>query len=302
MDLKLRYANNFSFAKIPFYDEKEEYEKIEVGIIGIPFDSGCSFRTGARFGPSSIRINSCILREYNIKMNTYPFSKNILDFGDINVTPFHINEAVEVMEKNLNNILEKTEKYIILGGDHTISYPSLKAINKKYGNVSIIHFDSHLDTFDDHFGSKITHGTPFKRSVDENLLNENKFHIGLRGSTYSKEDLIHDKNLGFTVYPCDYIDIHSSYTMINEIKEKIKNTNVYISIDIDVIDPAYAPGTGTPEVGGFSSREFLNIIRLLKGLNIVGTDIVEITPSYDTNANITSLLASTICYELLSIM
>jgi agmatinase len=303
MNIKLRYANNFTFAKIPFYNEDQENnKKIDIGIIGIPFDSGCSFRTGARFGPSSIRTNSCILREYNIKMDTYPFKKNLVDFGDINVTPFNNNEATIIMENELDNILKKTNKYIILGGDHTISYPSLKAINKKYGKVSIIHFDSHLDTFDDHFGSKITHGTPFKRSVDENLLNENKFHIGLRGSTYSKEDLIHDKNLGFKVYPCDYIDTYSSYTMINEIKEKIKNTNVYISIDIDVIDPAYAPGTGTPEIGGFSSREFLNIIRLLKGLNIVGADIVEVSPSYDTNANITSLLASTICYELLSIM
>jgi agmatinase len=302
MDIKLRYANNFSFAKIPFYDEKKEYEKIEVGIIGIPFDSGCSFRTGARFGPSSIRTNSCILREYNIKMNTYPFYKNILDFGDINVTPFNINEAVEVMETNLNNILEKTEKYIILGGDHTISYPSLKAINKKYGKVSIIHFDSHLDTFDDHFGSKVTHGTPFKRAIDENLLNNNKFHIGLRGSTYSDEDLINDKNLGFTIYPCDYIDNNSIKSMINEIKNKILDTKVYISIDIDVIDPAYAPGTGTPEVGGFTSREFINILRELKGLDIISADIVEVCPSYDNNAQITSLLAATLCYELLSIM
>jgi len=302
MNMKLRYANNFSFAKVPFYDEKINYEKIDIGIIGIPFDSGCSYRCGSRFAPSSIRTNSCILREYNIKMDVYPFKKNIIDFADINVTPFNNDEAVKIMEIELDNILKKSDKYIILGGDHTISYPSLKAINKKFGKVSIIHFDSHLDTFDDHFGSKITHGTPFKRSVEENLLNENKFHVGLRGSTYSKEDLINDKNLGFYIYPCDYIDNHSIYSMIKEIKDKIGDTKVYISIDIDVIDPAYAPGTGTPEVGGFSSREFINILRMLKGLDIVGADIVEVSPSYDNNANITSLLAASLCYELLCIL
>ena len=302
MNIKLRYANNFSFAKVPFYDEKKIYEKIDIGIIGIPYDSGCSYRCGARFAPSSIRTNSCILREYNIKMDVYPFKKNIIDFADINVPPFNNEEAVKIMEVELDNILKKTDKYIILGGDHTISYPSLKAINKKFGKVSIIHFDSHLDTFDDHFGSKITHGTPFKRSVEENLLNENKFHVGLRGSTYSKDDLINDKNLGFYIYPCDYIDNHSINSMIKEIKEKIGDTKVYISIDIDVIDPAYAPGTGTPEVGGFSSREFINIIRMLKGLDIVGADIVEVSPSYDNSANITSLLAASLCYELLCIL
>jgi agmatinase len=302
VEIKLRYANNFSFAKIPFYDENKKYEKIDIGIIGIPFDSGCSYRCGSRFAPSSIRTNSCILREYNINMDIYPFKKNIIDFGDINATPFNNEEAVRIMELELDKISKKTDKYIILGGDHTISYPSLKTINKKHGKVSIIHFDSHLDTFDDHFGSKITHGTPFKRSVDDNLLNENKFHVGIRGSTYSKEDLVKDKNLGFNIYPCDYIDNHSICSMINEIKEKIGDTKVYISIDIDVIDPAYAPGTGTPEVGGFSSREFINILRMLKGLDIVGADIVEVSPSYDNTANITSLLAASLCYELLSIM
>lgn len=302
MNIKLRYANNFSFGKVPFYNENMIDTKIDIGIVGIPFDSGCSYRCGARFAPSSIRTNSCILREYNMNLDVYPFRKNIVDFADIEVSPFNNNNAIKIMENGLNDILEKTDKYIILGGDHTISYPSLKAINKKYGKVSIIHFDSHLDTFDSHFGSKITHGTPFKRVVEEELLNNNKFHVGIRGGTYSKEDLVNDKNLGFYIYPCNDIDNNMISNMITEIREKIKDSYVYISIDIDVIDPAFAPGTGTPEVGGFSSREFIGIIRKLNGLNIIGADIVEVSPSYDNNSQITSLLACNICYELLSIM
>lgn len=302
MNIKSRYANNFSFGKIPFYNENIYNKEIDIGIVGIPFDSGCSYRCGARFAPSSIRTNSCILREYNINLDVYPFKKNIVDFSDLDIPPFNNEEAIKIMENGLNDILEKAKKYIILGGDHTISYPSLKAINKKYGKVSIIHFDSHLDTFDSHFGSKITHGTPFKRSVEDQLLNDNRFHIGIRGGTYSKEDLVNDKNLGFHIYPCNDIDNNIICNIIKEIKDKIQNSYVYISIDIDVIDPAFAPGTGTPEVGGFSSREFISMIRKLNGLNIIGADIVEVSPSYDNNAQITSLLASNICYELLSIM
>lgn len=310
MAKKLRYTNNFSYARIPFYESIEPTNptefKINIGIVGIPFDGGCSFRTGARFGPSEIRKVSCILREYNIMMKDYPFgesnNKNVVDFGDINVTPFDITKAVNTMYEELKNILSVTNKYIILGGDHTISYPSLKAIAEKFGPVSLIHFDAHLDTYDVHFDCEITHGTPFKRATDDGLLNNNKFHIGLRGGTYCADDLTQDKNLGFVVYPADEISENNFDKMINTIKNKIGSTPTYISIDIDVVDPAFAPGTGTPEIGGFSSRELLKMIRTLKGLNIVGADIVEVSPPYDNVAQTTALLASTLCYELLTIM
>lgn len=301
--ITLRYANNFSFAKIPFYNSDDETKELaSIGIVGIPFDAGCSYRTGARFGPSAIRTNSCILREYNIAMQTYPFEKGVFDFGDINCTPFDITKSVEQMEEGLDDVLTKTKKYICLGGDHTISYPSLKSMYKKHGPVSIIHFDSHLDTFDCHFGSAVTHGTPFKRAYDDGLLNSNKFHVGLRGGTYSEKDLENDKNLGFKIYPCDAIDDMGIPTIIKQMRDQIGDSKVYISVDIDCIDPAFAPGTGTPEVGGFTSREFLRMIRSLKGLNIVGADIVEVSPSYDNQAEITALLAGTICYELMTIM
>lgn len=327
---RLRYCNNFSFGKQPFCclsksvkhhksDKSDKSNKLkslrnkskasykasyDVGIVGIPFDSGCSFRPGARFGPSSVRTVSCILREYNISQKCYPFKKKVIDFGDIFATPFDILDAVDHMEKSLINVLKQSNKYIIIGGDHTLSYPSLKAINSKYGKCSLIHFDSHLDTYDDHFGCKITHGTPFKKSVEDDLLLEHRFHVGLRGGTYSEDDLSRDKNLGFKIYPVDYADKKKCTVteMMEEIVEQVKGTNVYVSIDIDVVDPAFAPGTGTPEVGGFSSREFLAMIRSLSGLNIVGADVVEISPPYDSNANITALLGASICYELLSIM
>ena len=301
--IQLRYANNFSYAKVPFYDPNKPSNKINIGIVGIPFDSGCSFRTGARFGPSEIRKVSCILREYNISMNDYPFeNKDVVDFGDINVTPFDITKAVDTMYKELCCLLNISDKYIILGGDHTISYPSLKALHNKHGQISLIHFDAHLDTYDTHFECSMTHGTPFKRAVNDGLLNGNKFHIGLRGGTYSKDDLINDKNLGFSVYPADEIMEFNINNVIKEIKEQIGTSKVYVSIDIDVVDPAFAPGTGTPEVGGFSSRELLKMIRSLKGLNIVGADIVEVSPQYDNVAQTTAMLASTLCYELLTLM
>lgn len=323
----LRYCNNFSFAKRKFVSFKDivvkkkennkknhlkklrSYKKqinklCDVGIVGIPFDAGCSFRQGAKFGPSSVRAVSCILREYNISQECYVFNKKVMDFGDIFATPFDIPQAVNHMEKSLSNVLNYAKKYIIIGGDHTLSYPSLKATNQKYGKCSLLHFDSHLDTYDNHFGCTLTHGTPFKRAVDDGLLSEHRFHIGLRGGTYSKDDLTNDKNLGFNIYPADYTDKNKCTVteMMEEIKSKVIGTKVYISIDIDVIDPAFAPGTGTPEAGGFSSREFLAMIRVLKGLDIVGADIVEISPPYDSQAGTTALLGATICYELLAIM
>jgi agmatinase len=299
--ITLRYANNFTFAKVPFYDPDSEIRP-EIGIVGIPFDAGSSYRTGQRFGPSAIRTNSCILREYNPAIQTYPFHKGICDFGDINCTPFDIASAIDQIEVELDSVLMKVDKYILLGGDHTISYPSLKAMHKKHGPVSIIHFDSHLDTFDCHFGFPLTHGTPFKRAVDDGFLGDNKFHIGVRGSTYSAEDLVNDRNLGFTVYSCDMVDDIGISDLMKRIKDQIGDSKVYISIDIDVIDPAFAPGTGTPEVGGFLSREFLRMIRCMKGMNIIGADIVEVSPSYDNQAQTTALLAGSICFELLSIL
>ncbi len=333
---RLRYCNNFSFAKVPFFTQfykmnkqrkikcskkltlrqkisnnttknkiTDSANKYDIGIVGIPFDSGCSFRPGARFGPSSVRSISCLIRkEYNMAQNCYPYQKKICDFGDIFSTPFDIKQAVDHIHHSLKNVLNYTDKYIIIGGDHTISYPSLKAIHEKYGSVSIIHFDSHLDTYDDHFGCKVTHGTPFNLSVEEGFLNLNRFHVGIRGGTYSKDDLVRDKNLGFEIFPVDYADKNkiTVVEMIQKIKSKLVDTKVYISIDIDVIDPAFAPATGTPEVGGFTSREFLSMIRELKGLDIIGADIVEIAPAYDSQANITSLLGASICCELLAIM
>lgn len=303
---QLRYSNNFSFAKVPFTLAKDNHPDTSqiVGIVGIPFDAGCSFRTGARFGPSEIRKVSCILREYNIAMKDYPFKDHqVIDFGDLNITPFNLELAVDHMRDGLTEILKVADKYIILGGDHTLSYPSLEAIYNKHGKVCLIHFDAHLDTYDTHFGCKVTHGTPFKRAVDNGFLHDyGKFHIGLRGGTYCEEDLVNDKNLGFVVYPADCVTNENLDVVINEIKNVIGTTKVYISIDIDVADPSIAPGTGTPEMGGFSSKELLSLVRKLKGLNIVGADVVEVCPAYDNSAQTTALLASTLCYELLTLM
>lgn len=304
--IKLRYANNHSFAKLPTYQQISQIvdpKQIDVGIVGIPFDSGCSFRTGSRFAPSEIRKVSCILREYNIKMQDYPFkNQNIVDFLDLNITPFSIDQAIDDMYVGFTNVLKIANKYIILGGDHTLSYPSLKAIHSKHGKVCLLHFDAHLDTCDTHFGCKFTHGTPFKRAFDDDLLSNKKFHVGLRGGTYSEEDLSADHNLEFKIYPADIFNDTNCENIMREICDTNGTEKVYVSIDIDVIDPAFAPATGTPEVGGFSSREFLKMLRCLRGLNIVGADIVEVLPAYDNQAQTTAMIASTICYELLTLI
>ena len=300
-----RYTGISTFARLPTGDK---VEKIDIGVIGIPFDGGCTFRSGARFGPEAIRKASRLLRGYNPSQDAYPFKdKQVADMGDIPCTPFNNSQAVEQIYNQISDIMKGINNPVFLGGDHTISYPILRAMNEKYNltnGITLIHFDSHLDTWEEYFDEKITHGTPFKRAFDEKLINtDTSVHVGIRGSINSKNDLIEDENMGFKIIHCS--DICTPGIGINGIVEKIrkrvKETPCYISIDIDVIDPAFAPGTGTPECGGFSSLEMLTIIRKLKGINLLGGDIVEVAPCYDNNEN-TSLLASTLCYELICLL
>ena len=189
-----------------------------------------------------------------------------------------------------------------MGGDHTISYPSLKAINKKFGKVALIHFDSHFDTWDEYFGEKCTHGTPFKRALEEDLIDvDHSMHVGIHGSINDYSDIENDEKLGFKTIFTQEIDEIGIKKTIEKIKNRVKDKNVYISIDIDVFDPSFAPGTGTPEPGGLYSREMFQILKGIQGLNIIGGDVVEVSPSYD-NGNITSQLAANVIFELLCLL
>ncbi|QDQ95338.1 agmatinase [Rhodococcus sp. WB9] len=295
-----RYAGYSTFARLPRADE---VSNIGVGILGVPFDAGVTYRPGARFGPSHIRQASRVLRTYNPALDVDPFrSMQVADCGDVGCNPFAIGEALGQIERAADSHLSVGTRLVVLGGDHTVALPVLRSIAKQYGPVAVVHFDAHLDTWDTYFGEAYTHGTPFRRASEEGLIDRQaSVHIGTRGPIYSAVDLSLDQDLGF-------IPIHArEFTrtpldrIIDRVLERVGTRPVYVSVDIDVLDPAHAPGTGTPEPGGLTSRELLEMIRSFSQARLVSADIVEVSPAYD-HAEITALAASSVAYELLSVM
>ena len=297
-----RYAGPSTFARLP---ELRDVEDCDVAIIGVPFDAGTSYRPGARFGPQSVRQASRQLRtNYHPTYDVEPFKvQQVADAGDIACNPFDIDEAIKQIEKGSTELLQKVGSIVTIGGDHTIALPLLRSINKKVGGpVALVHFDAHLDTWDTYFGAPYTHGTPFRRAREEKLfLDDASMHIGIRGPLYSTNDLKNDRELGFKTIHCDEFQTNTIDQIVKRIKDRIGNNPLYISIDIDVLDPAHAPGTGTPEVAGMTTREILNVLRGLAGSQLVSADVVEVAPAYD-HAELTSTAAATIVYELINII
>eukprot|EP00752_Nemacystus_decipiens_P012281 g10887.t1 len=295
-----RYCGFSTYARLPSVHEVSDFD---VAVVGIPFDSGCTYRPGARFGPEAIRCASRLIRRYNMGTEVYPFrDMQVVDYGDIPVNPFNIPKAIDEISSSVGNLLSRCDGVVIIGGDHTISYPSLKAISDKFGPVSLVHFDSHFDTWDEYFGEKCTHGTPFKRAIDDGLIDTSRsMHVGIRGSVNDHEDIIADEELGMKTIFCSELDDHGFDWVAEKIRKRVGTGPIYLSLDIDVADPAFAPGTGTPEVGGFSSRELIRLLRAMKGLNIVSGDVVEVAPAYD-HADITAQLGANIVFEILSLM
>ncbi|WP_338598135.1 agmatinase [Sulfolobus tengchongensis] len=291
-----RFTQVSTFARLPLCAKDEE---IKAAFLGIPFDDATTYRPGARFGPMGIRQGSRLLRPYNQFLDTYPFDKlNACDLGDVNIVPGYIEDTMNVIQNNLYEIISAKDMVpFIAGGDHSITLPILRAIYRKYGKVNIVHFDSHYDFWDSYWGKKYTHGTWLRRAIEESLI-KNAVQAGIRASTFSKEDLKDKERLGV-----------SSFTirdLKNNIDAVIKEINsltgpTYISIDIDVVDPAFAPGTGTPEVGGLTSFEIIEIVRRLRFDKLVGFDVVEVSPPYDVS-EITSMLAANIIYEGMSVL
>ena len=297
-----RYAGPSTFARLP---ELRDVEDCDVAIIGVPFDAGTSYRPGARFGPQSVRQASRQLRtNYHPNYDVEPFKvQQVADAGAIACNPFDIDEAIKQIEKGSTELLQKVGSIVTIGGDHTIALPLLRSINKKVGGpVALVHFDAHLDTWDTYFGAPYTHGTPFRRAREEKLfLDDASMHIGIRGPLYSTNDLKNDRELGFKTIHCDEFQTNTIDQIVKRIKDRIGNNPLYISIDIDVLDPAHAPGTGTPEVAGMTTREILNVLRGLAGSQLVSADVVEVAPAYD-HAELTSTAAATIVYELINII
>jgi agmatinase len=294
-----RFAGPPTFAQLPRIDE---VDSADVAVVGVPFDAGVSYRPGARFGPAHIRASSRLLRPFNPATGVSPFAaQQVVDAGDIAANPFSLDEAVAQVERSARALLERTPRLLVLGGDHTIALPLLRALASEEP-VAVVHFDAHLDTWDTYFGAAYTHGTPFRRASEEGLLDTSAcVHVGTRGPLYGAHDLVDDRELGFAMVPAKEIDVLGANGVAERIRARVGERPVYISIDIDVLDPAFAPGTGTPEAGGLTSRELLAILRGLAGLDIVGADIVEVAPVYD-HAEITGIAAAHTAYELLSAM
>jgi agmatinase len=282
---------------------RDEVDRYDIGILGVPFDSGVTYRPGARFGPIAIRNASRLLRAYHPGLDVEPFrSAQVVDVGDISVTPFSISDAVAQIEAGARSVLAESAHFVALGGDHTIALPLLRVVRERVGPVAVVHFDAHLDTWDTYFGADITHGTPFRRAAEEGLLQLGRsIHVGTRGPLFTPQDLVDDESLGFSVVTS--MDLESEHIdgVVRRIVDRVGDAPVYISVDIDVLDPAAAPGTGTPEAGGLTSRELLGILRGMADLQVVAADVVEVAPAYD-QAEITATAAAHVTYELLSIL
>ena len=276
---------------------------LDACFIGIPLDVGTSNRPGTRFGPKQIRAESVMLRPYNMWTRAAPFdSLRIADIGDVPINTFDLKDAVRRIEAFYDSVLTHPVIPMTLGGDHTLTLPVLRSIAKKHGPVGLVHIDAHADINDHMFGESIAHGTPFRRAFEEGLIDaDHTFQIGLRGTGYTAEDFDWARDKGFTVVQAEELWHKSATPLIEDIRGKMGTRPVYLTFDIDSLDPAYAPGTGTPEIGGLTSVQAIELIRGCQGLNLVGCDLVEVSPPYDLQGN-TALLAANLIFEMLCVL
>ena len=295
-----RFCNMGTFMRMP---RVPSAKGLDFAIAGAPFDTASSFRSGSRFGPHAIRSISCMMKPNNVIQQV-----NIMDsltggdLGDFPIVPGYIHPSYAAIEAGVTGILEDGALPIVLGGDHSITLAELRAVAKKYGPVAMIHFDSHSDLCDEVFGEKYNHGTPFRRSLEEGLIDPSHcIQVGMRGSLYDPNEHKMAADLGMKLIPAHKIRQMGLDALIEAIKERVGDKPCFLTFDIDFVDPAYAPGTGTPEVGGFTSLEALELIRALTTVNFVGFDIVEVLPAYD-HGEITAYLAANIVFEFLSIL
>jgi guanidinobutyrase / D-arginase len=297
-----RFAGLATFARLP---EAGVVPRWDIGIVGVPFDGGTSYRPGARFGPAAVRQASRLLRPYNPTSDALPFElAQVVDVGDIACTPFSTEEAVTQIEAAAAALVREDSgrRLVAVGGDHTIALPLLRATAARHGPLALVHFDAHLDTWDTYFGQRFTHGTPFRRAWEEGLLRRDQsVHVGLRGPLYAGTDLTDDAGMGFAQVTTDDVARRGVDDVVDAVLARVRDASVYVSVDIDVLDPAHAPGTGTPEAGGLTSRELLSLLRGLQAAVVVGADVVEVSPAYD-QSEITAVAASHVLYELVTLM
>ncbi len=295
-----RFGGPNNFMRLP---AAATAEGLDVAFVGVPMDIGASWRSGTRFGPKAIRAESAMLRPYNMGTGAAPFDAlQCADIGDVAINTFDLKDSVRRITKAYDAILKSGALPMTMGGDHTLTLPILRAIAKRHGPVALVHVDAHADINDHMFGEAIAHGTPFRRAYEEGLINPSKvWQIGLRGTGYTAEDFNEARGWGFNVVQAEEIWQKPLGPLAARVKDQIGETPTYITYDIDSLDPAYAPGTGTPEICGLTTPQAVQLIRGLRGLRIVGCDLVEVSPPYDTSGN-TALTAANLLYEMLCIL
>lgn len=290
-----------TFMRLP---ASRELDAVDVAILGIPFDSGTTYRGGTRFGPRKIRESSLLLWGYNQVLRVFPTQElRVVDYGDVSVVPVDITATMDRIVEEVAEILRQDVTVVALGGDHSVSLPLLRAHASKYGPLAVIHFDSHPDTWAWEFEDQLySHGTPFRRAIEEGLIDTGAYiQVGIRGPTGGPNDLPEATQMGARIVTIDRAFELGIPAVIHEMLATVGDSPVYVSLDIDSVDPAFAPGTGTPEVGGLSSYQILQLVRGLRGLNFVGFDLVEVSPPYD-HGDITSILAANLTFEFLSLL
>jgi agmatinase len=295
-----RFAQIPTFMRLPHHRVAED---LDVALLGIPYDGGTSYRAGARFGPREIRVQSAMIRPFHPVLGVSPFDTlRIADYGDIDVSPVSIERTNEIVEQAIDGVLRAGCVPVSVGGDHSVALPILRAVARRHGPVALVHFDAHPDTWDQYFGSRYFHGTMFRRAVEEGLIDPRRtFQVGIRGPLYARDDFDFQAEHGMTVVRVEAVKVRGVEWVVEQCA-RLRGAKVYVSFDIDAVDPAFAPGTGTPEVGGLTSYEALALVRGLAGLDIVGFDLVEVAPQYDSPGQITALLGANLLFEFLSLL
>ncbi len=295
-----RFGQIATFMLLPAADSPAG---LDVALLGIPYDGGVSYRTGARFGPRAVREQSSLIRPWNPVLKVHPFERlRVADCGDVDVVPISIERTHEAIERRIDAVLAAGARPLCVGGDHSITLPILRALARRHGPLGVVHFDAHPDTWDEYFGSKLFHGTPFRRAVEQGLIDTTRFvQVGIRGPLYGSEDFAFHDEHGIEVLRIEPIKEQGLAWATGRLA-RLRGGPLYCSFDIDALDPAYAPGTGTPEVGGLTSWEALSLVRSLVGTSLVGADVVEVSPPYDGPGQITALMAANLAFELLGVM
>lgn len=295
-----RFGQIATFMLLPV---AQSAEGLDVALLGIPYDGGVSYRTGARFGPRAVREQSSLIRTWNPVLKVHPFQRlRVADCGDVDVVPISIERTYAQIERAIDAVVGAGAMPLVVGGDHSVTLPILRSLARRHGRLSLVHFDAHPDTWDQYFGSRFFHGTPFRRAVEEDLLDPRRMiQVGIRGPVYGPEDFAFHDEHGIEVVRIEAVKERGLEWVAGRFG-RLRGGPVYCSFDIDAVDPAFAPATGTPEVGGLTSYEAVALVRALAGLNLVGADVVEVSPPYDGPGQVTALLAANLMFELVSVM